>query len=629
MNTNLLQATEFITIKKMVIDRCISDYTKELVEDREPASDYATVQKRLTETNEAMLILASGQHVPFMGLSQIKHLTLKIEKGIVLEASELTEYGDFLRSFRLIAKFFEKNRYQTPILYSYTKNLTDFGQIIEAIQNSISGNLVKSEASRELRKIRGRITKLEADIEKNCAKLLKKATANGWVQDRLFVKKDERYTLPIKTTFQSKIKGEIIERSNRGTTVFIEPEGIRKLNDQLILAKSEEISVIYQILASLTGSIAEEAVAISYCTEIIVELDAIFARGKYSQSIGGKMIEVNEDERLIFDQVQHPLLKEPVPLNLSLGQDNHGLIITGPNAGGKTVVLKTIALVCLMTSFGLCVKHGGNSSIGVFKKIFIDIGDQQSLENSLSTFSGHMKNISEILRATSRKTLILLDEIGSGTEPNEGAALGIAAMESMYQKGGTIVATTHYGEIKDFALQHEDFQTAAMAFDSATLTPKYQLLLNQVGDSNAFWIAQKMAVEEKVLQQAKHYLQNKQYTTKKIPRKTRSRVEKVSEPVVMFQKGDRVWSSELSKNAIFYEYVNEAQAKVFVEKQAFTCTVKRLTLEMSALELYPQDYDLEQLFVDHQERKFTRDIDRGSKKAQKKLRKAAEARQNH
>lgn len=629
MNTNLLQATEFITIKKMVIDRCISDYTKELVEDREPASDYATVQKRLTETNEAMLILASGQHVPFMGLSQIKHLTLKIEKGIVLEASELTEYGDFLRSFRLIAKFFEKNRYQTPILYSYTKNLTDFDQIIEAIQNSISGNLVKSEASRELRKIRGRITKLEADIEKNCAKLLKKATANGWVQDRLFVKKDERYTLPIKTTFQSKIKGEIIERSNRGTTVFIEPEGIRKLNDQLILAKSEEISVIYQILASLTGSIAEESSAISYCTEIIVELDAIFARGKYSQSIGGKMIEVNEDERLIFDKVQHPLLKEPVPLNLSLGQDNHGLIITGPNAGGKTVVLKTIALVCLMTSFGLCVKHGGNSSIGVFKKIFIDIGDQQSLENSLSTFSGHMKNISEILRTTTRKTLILLDEIGSGTEPNEGAALGIAAMESMYQKGGTIVATTHYGEIKDFALQHEDFQTAAMAFDSSTLTPKYQLLLNQVGDSNAFWIAQKMAVEEKVLQQAKHYLQNKQYTTKKIPRKTRSRVEKVSEPVVMFQKGDRVWSSELSKNAIFYEYVNEAQAKVFVEKQAFTCTVKRLTLEMSALELYPQDYDLEQLFVDHQERKFTRDIDRGSKKAQKKLRKAAEARQNH
>lgn len=613
----------------MVIDRCISDYTKELVEDREPASDYATVQKRLTETNEAMLILASGQHVPFMGLSQIKHLTLKIEKGIVLEASELTEYGDFLRSFRLIAKFFEKNRYQTPILYSYTKNLTDFDQIIEAIQNSISGNLVKSEASRELRKIRGRITKLEADIEKNCAKLLKKATANGWVQDRLFVKKDERYTLPIKTTFQSKIKGEIIERSNRGTTVFIEPEGIRKLNDQLILAKSEEISVIYQILASLTGSIAEESSAISYCTEIIVELDAIFARGKYSQSIGGKMIEVNEDERLIFDKVQHPLLKEPVPLNLSLGQDNHGLIITGPNAGGKTVVLKTIALVCLMTSFGLCVKHGGNSSIGVFKKIFIDIGDQQSLENSLSTFSGHMKNISEILRTTTRKTLILLDEIGSGTEPNEGAALGIAAMESMYQKGGTIVATTHYGEIKDFALQHEDFQTAAMAFDSSTLTPKYQLLLNQVGDSNAFWIAQKMAVEEKVLQQAKHYLENKQYTTKKIPRKTRSRVEKTSEPVVVFQKGDRVWSSELSKSAIFYEYDNESQAKVFIEKQSFTCTVKRLTLEMSALELYPQDYDLEQLFVDHQERKFTRDIYRGSKKAQKKLRKAAEARQNH
>lgn len=627
MNNTLFQVTEFNLIKERIIQRCISDYAKDLLAKKEPTSEYVTVQKRLTETNEAMLILASGQHVPFMGLSQIKHLTTKIEKGAILEASELTEYGDFLRSFRLIAKFFEKNQYQTPLLRSYTKDLTDFQHIIDSVYEAIAGNRVKSEASRELKKIRSKIIKLEMELEKKCAKLLKHALTNGWLQDRLFVKKEDRYTLPIKTTFQSKIAGEIIERSNRGTTVFIEPESLRKLNDQLILAKSEETAVVYQILASLTGMIAEEADVIGYCMDIIVELDSIFAKAKYSQSIGGKMMMLNEEETLVFDGVRHPLLTNPVPLSLTIGTPR-GMIITGPNAGGKTVVLKTIALVCLLTYFGVCVNHNGKSSMGLFKKIFIDIGDQQSLENSLSTFSGHMKNISEILRYTTNQTLILLDEIGSGTEPNEGAALAIAAMEAMYQKGGTIVATTHYGEIKDFALQHEDFQTAAMAFDSEILTPKYRLLLNQVGESNAFWIAQKMAIDTQVLTQAKKYLHDKSYATQKIARKTlKTTTTTIAHEV--FQKGDRVWSGEHEQYGLFYAYQDEQTAKILLDKQLIPVLRKRLKLAMAANELYPQDYDVDQLFVDYQERKLNRDIDRGSKKAQKKLRKQAEQRQKH
>lgn len=629
MNSALYEATEFTKVKQNVIDRCISDYAKERLADKQPASSYKVVQKRLTETEEALAILNSNQHVPFMGLSQIKYLTKKIEKGAVLEASELTEYSDFLRSFHLIAAFFEKNQYQTPTLFRYANDLTEFKKIIASIQGKIDGNRVKDEASRELKKIRGKITDIQATIEKSCDKLLKKATANGWVQDRLIVKKEDRYTLPIQSTFQSKIAGTIIERSNRGTTVFIEPESVRKLNDQLIIAKSEETAAIYQILATLTGMIAEQATAIGYCIDIVVELDSIFARGKYSQSIGGKKMAINEQEELIFDQVKHPLLKDAVPLDLTLGIDNRGLIITGPNAGGKTVVLKTIALVCLMTSFGLCVNHGGNSSIGIFKKIFIDIGDQQSLENSLSTFSAHMQNISYILHQTTDNTLILLDEFGSGTEPNEGAALAIATMEYMYKKKATIIATTHYGEIKDFALQHEDFQTAAMAFDSATLTPKYQLLLNQVGQSNAFWIAQKMEIYPEILQNARQYLVDKNYTTAKIERKKTQRPikETFSQPV--FQKGDRVWSQELKQSGLFYSYQDHDHAQISINKQFYTVLLKRLTLEISREHLYPENYDLEQLFVDFHERKFNRDIDRGSKKAQKQLRKQAENRKDN
>nr|WP_307718651.1 hypothetical protein [Tetragenococcus halophilus] len=358
-------------------------------------------------------------------------------------------------------------------------------------------------------------------------------------------------------------------------------------------------------------------------------MDSIFARGKYSQSIDGKKIAINDQEELIFDQVKHPLLQDAVPLDLTLGVDNRGLIITGPNAGGKTVVLKTIALVCLMTGFGLCVNHGGNSSIGIFKKIFIDIGDQQSLENSLSTFSAHMQNISYILHQTTDNTLILLDEFGSGTEPNEGAALAIATMEYMYKKKVIIIATTHYGEIKDFALQHEDFQTAAMAFDSATLTPKYQLLLNQVGQSNAFWIAQKMEIYPEILQNAQQYLVDKNYTTAKIERKKPQRSLKESSAQPVFQKGDRIWSQELKESGLFYSYQDHDHAQISINKQFYTVLLKRLTLEISREHLYPENYDLEQLFIDFHERKFNKDIDRGSKKAQKQLRKQAEDRNKH
>lgn len=240
-----------------------------------------------------------------------------------------------------------------------------------------------------------------------------------------------------------------------------------------------------------------------------------------------------------------------------------------------------------------------------------------------------MKNISDILRETGPKTLILLDEIGSGTEPNEGAVLGIAAMESMYQKGGTIIATTHYGEIKDFALAHEDFQTAAMAFDSATLTPKYQLLLNQVGESNAFWIAEKMKIDANILKQAKKYLQDKKYSTEKIIRKKEAVIKQEQAPQKNFQQGDRVWLNEQKVNGIFYQYQDDFYAEVLVEKEMVLVPLKRLSLEISATQLYPADYDFEQLFTDYHERKFIRDIDRGSKKAQKKLRKLAEERQKH
>ncbi|MEG0079540.1 endonuclease MutS2 [Enterococcus sp.] len=625
---NVLTETEFTKIRTLISQTAISDKGKAALLARRPATQINTVRSWLKETEEAMTILASGQHIPLMGLVQIGHLTQKITKGQILEPSELTEYSDFLRSFQLIQKLFQKNAYQVPTLFAYSQQLGDFSEITKEITGMVNGTRLNSDSSRQLRKARNQVQKIEGEIEAALQKYLRNGTTQKYLQERLILKKGDRYTLPVKAEFQNKINGAIIEKSNKGTTVFVEPSNVARLNEKLILAQAEEVAEVYQLLAYLTGLLAAAQEKIGYSLETVVELDIIFARAKYSRSIDGVKMAVNDEEILHLSNVTHPLLGDKaVPLSVSLGTDARGLIITGPNAGGKTVVLKTLALTCLLTAFGVLVHHDGTSNIAIFNEILIDIGDQQDMENALSTFSGHMQNIAKILRHSKRNTLVLLDEIGSGTEPNEGAALGIAIMEQMYQNGALVVATTHYGEIKDFALAHEDFKTAAMAFDAQTLTPKYQLLMNEVGSSNAFWIAEKMQLQKDVIDRSRQLLKQKDYAGKKRAFKKVSQVQTTRATLPQFQKGDRVFSSATNKTALFYEAEGE-EGIVYAEDKFFKVPLRRLRLEMAAEKLYPLDYDVESLFQDFHEEKFKKDLVRGSKKAHKQLRKMEKARRD-
>lgn len=625
---NVLTETEFTKIRTLISQTAISDKGKAAILARKPATQINTVRSWLKETEEAMTILASGQHIPLMGLVQIGHLTQKITKGQILEPSELTEYSDFLRSFQLIQKLFQKNAYQVPTLFAYSQQLGDFSEITKEITGMVNGTRLNSDSSRQLRKVRNQVQKIEGEIEAALQKYLRNGTTQKYLQERLILKKGDRYTLPVKAEFQNKINGTIIEKSNKGTTVFVEPSNVARLNEKLILAQAEEVAEVYQLLAYLTGLLAAAQEKIGYSLETVVELDIIFARAKYSRSIDGVKMAVNDEEILHLSNVTHPLLGDKaVPLSVSLGTDARGLIITGPNAGGKTVVLKTLALTCLLTAFGVLVHHDGTSDIAIFNEILIDIGDQQDMENALSTFSGHMQNIAKILRHSKRNTLVLLDEIGSGTEPNEGAALGIAIMEQMYQNGALVVATTHYGEIKDFALAHEDFKTAAMAFDAQTLTPKYQLLMNEVGSSNAFWIAEKMQLQKDVIDRSRQLLKQKDYAGKKRAFKKVSQVQTTRATLPQFQKGDRVFSSATNKTALFYEAEGE-EGIVYAEDKFFKVPLRRLRLEMAAEKLYPLDYDVESLFQDFHEEKFKKDLVRGSKKAHKQLRKMEKARRD-
>ncbi|WP_373471247.1 endonuclease MutS2 [Carnobacterium alterfunditum] len=631
MNKETLNKLQFNNVQEEVQAKAIGNYSKIRIGELSPQTNLATVKVWQQETQEARLILDSNQHVPFMGLSRIDSLMEQVQKGMILAPDDLIEYADFLRSSRMIDKFFGKNQYQTPLLYQYSKSLPSLLEIEEEIYQKIQHQKVSDTASSNLRKVRKQIRENEKEIQDKLTRFLKNSSNKEMIQDGIIVQKDGHYTVPIKMSYKNKVAGNMIEQSNKGTTVFVEPAAVAKLNEQLIMLKAEEVAQEYQILAELTGYLAEKETIIDFIMETITAFDIIFARAKYSREINGITPKVNKNEVIHIKKGIHPFLpKGAVPLDFTLGEGHRGLVITGANAGGKTVVLKTVGLLTLMTMFGIQIPVQEGTDIAVFDEVFVDIGDQQSMENALSTFSGHMDSIASILNKVKRHSLVLLDEIGSGTEPNEGAALAIAIMETLYDKGSLVVTTTHYGEIKRFAEEHEDFIPAAMEFDRESLTPKFILHLGESGDSQALWIAKKVNMASNLIKQAQKYIDTKDYQTqKKEFAKNEIKSEMIKEKIPTFGKGDRILLTESQRKGLIYEDSGSDNVVVYIDKDVLEVPRQRIQLLTMAEELYPEGYDLDSLFTDFLTRKVRKDLDRGSKKAQKILDKEMEKRREN
>lgn len=359
--------------------------------------------------------------------------------------------------------------------------------------------------------------------------------------------------------------------------------------------------------------------------EVIAEYDMIWAKVKYSSDIKGIKPKLNGHGYIKIVKGGYPLIKNGVPLDFEIGKEYRSLIITGPNAGGKTVVLKTLGLLTLAVQSGFHISAEEGTEIAVFNKIFVDIGDNQSVENALSTFSSHVKNLAYIVRESNKSTLLLFDEIGSGTEPNEGAALAIAILEEVYHKGCITVATTHYGEIKNFSEQHPDFENAAMEFRRDTLDPLYRLNIGKTGDSNALYISKKMGISDNVIERARSYMENKNYNYELIRNSkiiNEKNIEKHKDEGYKFNVGDKVLWIDKKESAIVYKerdaYNN---VTILFNEEFISVNHKRLKLEIKASKLYPEGYDLNQIFSNYKKRKLERDIERGSKKALKELKK--------
>lgn len=617
---------QYNELKQIVQSYCVSGLGKRLIDKQAPSTNIKVVNNRLQETTEARAIIDAEGHIPFVGITNIESIIDSLDKDIILQPSDLVSLSDFLRGCRKIKQFMQSKEFFAPTLASYAQSMSEMKTIEEEINFTIKGSRIDSSASRELKKIRFKKEATEEKINERLNKFLNNGTNKKYIQEFFISKKDDRYTIPIKASYKGQVPGAIIEVSSKGSTVFIEPQTVSKLSAELASLKVEEEMEEYQILATLSGMIVEELQKIKVNMELISQYDMVFAKAKYSKHIAGIQPKVNDHGYIKIVNGKHPLLpKDAVPLQFEIGKDYRSLIITGPNAGGKTVVLKTIGLLTLATMLGVHIAAEQGTEIAIFEHIFVDIGDNQSIENALSTFSSHMKNLSEIMNTSNHRTLLLFDEIGSGTEPNEGAALAIAILEEFYHMGCLTIATTHYGEIKRYSELHSDFMNAAMQFDQETLSPLYQLVIGKSGDSNALWISRKMNMKESVLKRAEAYMENKDYQLKQVdPDKIRQPKHK-SEAVAAkydYKKGDRVKLLDHNDFAIIYKEMDQFyNVVVYYKGEMIEVNVKRITLNLPAQELYPEGYDLETLFTDFATRKMEHDINRGSKKALRKIQK--------
>ncbi|MDY2632496.1 MULTISPECIES: endonuclease MutS2 [unclassified Clostridium] len=625
MDKVTLEKLNYYELKEIVKSYCVSGLGKTLIDKLEPSSNLNIVNKKLDETSEGRRLLEASYHIPLSGIFDITPHIEKIEKGASLDPEDLTIISDFLRGCRKVKLFVKDKEGYAPTLCSYGDNITDLSYIEDEINKCIRGSVVDSNASKELKKIRRLIDECEEKIRERLDRFLKNSENKQYIQEFFISKRNGRYTIPIKSAYKKYVKGTVIEASSKGSTVFMEPDTISRYTSELATLKIEESIEEYKILGMLTEMLNERIRDLKINIEVIAEYDMIWAKAKYSNDISGIKPKLNNYGYIKIVDGKYPLIKNGVPLNFEVGKGYRTLIITGPNAGGKTVVLKTVGILTLAVQSGFHIAAKEGTEISVFDKIFVDIGDNQSIENALSTFSSHVKNLAEIIKQSTKSTLLLFDEIGSGTEPNEGAALAIAILEELYHKGCITVATTHYGEIKNFSESHPDFENAAMEFKKDTLEPLYKLYIGRSGDSNALYISKKMGISDSIISKARKYIETKDYNyglirESKVIRK-KEEIE-VLESKYNYCVGDRVILLDKNESAIVYKEINELNNIVVLYKNDFVeVNYRRVKLDLKASELYPEGYDLNQLFTSYKERKLEHDISRGSKKVLKKIRK--------
>lgn len=508
MNQKSLKILEYDKIIKMLTSYAGSVMGKKLCEELTPTSDLNTILSMQEETGAALLRIYRQGNLSFLGVEDVKPSLLRLNMGASLNTTELLSVSKLLSCVQTAisyCKIDERTEFADALTYLF-ESLTPLTHLYQDITRCIlSPDEIADDASPALKDIRRNIKGINAKVHQQLTQLIASSKNQSMLQDSLVTMRNGRYCVPVKAEYKSQFQGLIHDQSSTGSTLFIEPLGVVNLNNELRDLEGKEQNEIERILSLLSEKVSLEQDSIKRNLEILTKLDFIFARAQLAKSYDGVMPEYNKEGILRIKRGRHPLLdkKTVVPINIELGDTFSMLLITGPNTGGKTVSLKTAGLFSLMGQSGLFLPALEGTSLCVFDDVFADIGDEQSIEQSLSTFSSHMTNIVSIMNQATEQSLILFDELGGGTDPTEGAALAISILSHLHAQGIRTIATTHYSELKLFALSTEGIENACCEFDIESLRPTYRLLIGIPGKSNAFAISSKLGLPSYIIEAAK------------------------------------------------------------------------------------------------------------------------------
>lgn len=503
---NYYKSLELHKILEMLSDEASNSRTKEMALELTPCTDLDKVKKEMKKTEDAFELSVKYGTPGFTAFKDIRGSLRRASSGASLSLRELLDIGQMLYQVRIITDWYKSVEENDTTLSELFSSLSPNSYLEDKIKNSIlSEDEISDMASHELADIRRKIAQAGVKIRESLDKLVRNSEVQKSLQENIVTIRDGRYVLPVKAEHKGNVPGLVHATSATGSTYFIEPMSVVEANNDIKILRSREQEEIERIIAELSGDCSYCAESLSADYETCAELNLYFAKANLGTKMKGCIPVISDDGATDLKKARHPLIAadKVVPVDIKLGEDYQALIVTGPNTGGKTVILKTTGLLTAMAMCGLMIPASDGSRVSVFEHILVNIGDQQSIEQSLSTFSSHMSSVVKILEAADDRSLILLDELGSGTDPVEGAALAVSIIENMIEKGAKLLVTTHYQELKLFAIETKGIENASCEFDTATMQPTYRLIIGSPGKSNAFSISSKLGVPESVINRAK------------------------------------------------------------------------------------------------------------------------------
>lgn len=624
MNTE--QILELDKIKEWWLGLALTENAKAEIRNTQPFMSENELRMKLRETSEAREMIEKGGNPPLVSFAGIRDYLTAAEKGDCLSPGQLEETEIALVAVMRLKQYLERcKRFEIPLAY-YAEDLDALEEIKEMIQLQIRSGRVDDGASRLLKSLRGEIEKLKERMQEKADAVMRANKA--CMSDSFSTVRNGHICIPVKKEYKFKISGSVIDKSSTGSTLFIEPAVVAKYAEELQILQIDAENEERRILYTLTAMLAEQAEAMRQNMKVMEKLDYIFSKGKLSLEYDGTEPEINTDRKILFKNARHPLMDKTlcVPLQFELGNEKggsviRGIVITGPNTGGKTVAIKTVALNCMMAQCGLHVA-AEEAEICMNSNFLCDIGDGQNLSENLSTFSAHIMNVLDILHKVNSDSLVIMDELGSGTDPTEGMGIAIAILEELKKSGALFLVTTHYPEVKQYAEKEENIMNARMTFDRESLRPLYRMIIGEAGESCALYIARQLGMPDIMLQNAVKAAYGREIAAGKeeiilqkenVPGiKKQKKENRKQEAAEKFRLGDSVMVYPDKKIGIVCQTANDKGVlRVQMPDKKIWINHKRIKLYIKAEELYPGDYDFSILFDTVSNRKLRHQMEKG------------------